>query len=221
MEADRGVYTHLVGTSHNVSLEDGPFGNPKHSFRFKAQEHSYVQIDGDGNLDFHYSLTILTWLYSEEPRVSDSTVIAYSPRNANITSGFRLVLTEGGILQIINNGSTYELKKEVRSGNWHFIGITYNCSDRKLRLWVNGSEASNWKLKEPRLMTELPVWIGRNPRTYDGQFNGRVSCVHFVSTSLNADEVQQYNNTCKPPGQAPFIYLYKVVTRDTNHKMNT
>ena len=137
------------GIQGEVHLAPGPNGHENGSFEFSGTSNSYIEFPNSagGVLDARYSITLLLWVsYNGQ----DGPLIQYNTGAGGQWGLYLWSFVQGGLTghfirrnyQILQH---IHLSNALTSGEWKFVGYTYDYSSGEQKLWVDGVvvQASN------------------------------------------------------------------------------
>ena len=174
------------GISSNVQLKDGPDGEPEGSYQFMGTTDSYIELPNNGGLDTQYSLTVLMWVYPEGP---EGPVFNYKT-----VGGWAVhlwILGGAFFCRFNERGDTHVnplLSHVLNSGQWSYVGASYDNSTGINRMWVDGVEVGQQNLGVYPLATNYDIRIGA--KIGDSRLlKERIARVQVYNTALSQEQV--------------------------------
>ncbi len=176
------------GIPSNVQLVEGPDGNPEGSYQFLGTLDSFIELPNNGGLDTKYSITVLMWIY---PEGQEGPLFNYRPSRG---WGVHLWIVGAAFFCRLNRRDGFIVaplsSQSLNTGQWYYVGASYDYSTGVNRLWVDGTEVAQTNLGTFTLGTDYPVRIGAKiDDIYDRYFKGRVARVQVYNTSLNQEQI--------------------------------
>ena len=136
---------------------------------------------------------MLCWLYYD----GQGPIFEYNPEGYR---GVKLRLYTGELYVRFTRyfGSVYSIHTSV-AGGWKFVGASYNHTSGEAKLWVDGYEVYERKIKAGlRLSTNHKVRIGANKRW---SFKGRIAQMQVYNLPLTQEQIQAIQERIQRPGK--------------------
>ena len=181
----------------DVCLVQGPDGRANGSYEFKGTQNSFIEFPNNlgGALDVRYSITMLCWLYYD----GQGPIFEYNPEGY---WGVKLRLYTGELYVRFTNGyyssSVYSIHTPI-AGGWKFVGASYNHTSGEVKLWVDGYEVYERKIRAGlRLSTYYKVRIGANNWWF---FKGKIAQMRVYNLALTREQIQAVQEKIRRPGE--------------------
>ena len=201
--ADISLRFNSPGISNDVQLSPGPGGSIGGSYQFSGNSTSFIRFPNTGGLDARYSMTFLAWIYHEQAKGS---IFSYLQQGSGAEGyGVYIKLTETDrfnvILRYLNSTKMVAATSKVLTPKtWHFVGVTYEYSSGKFKLWLNGTVFKEKLVTWPsEISTRQSVIMGAFSESI-GHFKGRISCVQLYDRVLTNLEIEEAKQLCFTTG---------------------
>ena len=130
-------YSVPPGKTFEVTLADGPDGDPKGSYAFSGFSDSYIKFPSGSKLDTKYSITLAAMIYPEAP----GPIFHY--HGTALGWGTNLWLVDTDTLRwSISNRKTLEnshlFSSRLKKTAWNFIAVTYDYTTGLAAVWIDG-----------------------------------------------------------------------------------
>jgi hypothetical protein len=153
----------------------------------------YVDFGNSAELDLPYGRSISAWIKPDTISGSYNVIVAKN------LWGYSLMLTSSGKLagfvagNPISDQSYSASTQAVTIGQWQHVAMTFDNNDKKIRLYINGTEVSSYSSQttmtgNPGSTSSFNLCIGSN-RGVDSYFEGAIDEVSIYSKTLTASEV--------------------------------
>ena len=192
-----------------IHLTTGPYNKPGAAYEFAGIPQSYIEIPASQRLDTRYSITILAWIFHSG--LSSGPIFSYVEND-----GLGLQLWVMGQRTLFarlmardddpNDMLILESNKVNLTGSWHYVGLSFDYSSRRARLWIDGqSFQETITVGELQLKTAGLVRVGSISTKHTRHFKGRVSCMQVYNRALTQSDVQAVKDRCFRDGK-DFLY---------------
>ena len=173
-----------AGTTSNVQYAGGPDGTSQGSYQFWGHSNSYIELPNNGGLDTQYSMTMWMWVF---PEGQDGPLFNYRPSGSWATHLFlagdgkffcRFTKRNDVMMDALVSPSA------LNTGQWSYVGCSYDYSTGLARAWVGEREVSTRYLEITSLSTAYNVRLG--VKIDDSRyFRGRIARVQVYNIALN------------------------------------
>ncbi|KAL9970515.1 hypothetical protein ACROYT_G022902 [Oculina patagonica] len=140
---------------------------------------------------FNYAYTTKDMMGIQPDGIPSNVQLVEGP-DGNPEGSYQFLGTLDSFIELPNNGgldTKYSITS-LNTGQWYYVGASYDYSTGDNRLWVDGTEVAQTNLGVITLGTDYPVRIGaRIADPHDRYFKGRVARVQVYNTSLNQEQV--------------------------------
>ena len=206
---DGSCYSNQASKQVGVHLTTGPYNKPGAAYEFTGIPQSYIEIPASQRLDTRYSITILAWIFHSG--LSSGPIFSYVEND-----GLGLQLWVMGQRTLFarlmardddpNDMLILESNKVNLTGSWHYVGLSFDYSSRRARLWIDGqSFQETITVGELQLKTAGLVRVGSISTKHTRHFKGRVSCMQVYNRALTQSDVQSVKDRCFRDGK-DFLY---------------
>ena len=174
----------------------------------------YIFLGNDDSL-YHNSMTLTEWVSFSETSSSGRMQTINDHSGAGGEWGIGIVLEDTGIVGTSVGGGTNERYLSAKSlspindGQWHLVISTYDDSDKRLRLYVDGDLVA---INDPNLdrtftpsdtlthNSNLYNWfIGKASQSNNFYYNGLIDEVKIYNRALSAEEIKtEYERFTSP-----------------------
>ena len=187
-------YSVPPGKTFEVTLADGPDGDPKGSYAFSGFSDSYIKFPSGSKLDTKYSITLAAMIYPEAP----GPIFHY--HGTALGWGTNLWLVDTDTLRwSISNRKTLEnshlFSSRLKKTAWNFIAVTYDYTTGPAAVWIDGVKVQQKLLERIKIATNYTVRLGAINGD-DRYFKGRISCLQVYSRALAQDEILAAKSNC-------------------------
>ena len=173
-----GQAFHLNGTNAYVQIPDSADLKPK-NITVEAWVKFDVQESPDANLPGQQ--TIVFKLNTREPHLGNFTGYCLC-KNVN---RFTFCIGSAAGEQVLADSTT-----APQVGVWYYLAGTYDSSNGKLKLYVNGVLEGSAHAGFPLNCGKRPLFIGTSGEWWDGKLQGDVDRVAIYNRALSAGEIQ-------------------------------
>ncbi len=190
----------LNGTTYLPNFAAGKYGLGL-NLSDNSAWNQYARINADDALNLRDAVTIETWIYPRSfdlvsPYISGLVIRKGSGGGDQweLRLGDSDIPTGNRIQFILAGGTKLYSDTYLQANQWYHIVGTWNISDTKMRMFINGVEQPTTAVQGTRL-NDLPdgfVEIGRDAETGDRTFNGVIDEVRVYNRSLTSQEVWQH-----------------------------
>ena len=186
----------------NIEFVSGIDGEPGGAILFKGSQDSYVEIEADKQIDFGYSLTILSHILPFESHTGP--IVHYNADQHGVQMWIQGTIGEKGRLSARFNRRNLSYSKwlhvdVINVGTWNFIGASYDHVTGEASLYHDGVQVYSTSIgKNIYLATQYEIRIGAMLLPFLGKYKGKVACVQFYSKALQRQEVAAARRACMP-----------------------
>lgn len=212
---DGSCYGNEAGREKGVNLAAGPYNQPETAFEFMGTRQSYIEIPASQQLDTRYSMAVLAWVYYNGP--SSGPIFSYVEKQGLGVQLWvmrqgklfaRLMARDGRLSDIV----TLENDDVNLTGNWHYVGVSFDHSSRRATLWIDGrSVQEKITLDKLELKTGGMMRLGSVSRKHTKHFKGKISCIQVYNKALSHSEVKAVKDRCLLDGKKCFLLSRKSI----------
>ena len=160
-------------------------------------KNDYVNCGNDPSLDITDAITIEAWVKPTSAANFDAIV---SKQGINVGYMILMMATKKFRMYVGDGNWEYVESDTIFDGvSWYHITGTYNPSDGKIRIYINGILEGTPTSQGAPLTSAVDVIIGAyasDPTTY--YFNGSIDSVRIYNRALSAEEVRYHYNRGGP-----------------------
>ena len=160
-------------------------------------KNDYVNCGNDPSLDITDAITIEAWVKPTSAANFDAIV---SKQGINVGYMILMMATKKFRMYVGDGNWEYVESDTIFDGvSWYHITGTYNPSDGKIRIYINGILEGTPTSQGAPLTSAVDVIIGAyasDPTTYN--FNGSIDSVRIYNRALSAEEVRYHYNRGGP-----------------------
>jgi len=218
------------GVVSGAILTTDRFGNINSAYEFDGID-DYILVSNSTSLNiFNSDLTIIMWLYNDNPLLSDTSYKGISKGGWNTGAGYELLYSN-----YWNNGTfhftTGSSGNNVFSFNnyndqWIMLTGTYDNTTSTKKMFINGIEQTTTVQGVDDLSSSVnDLYIGRrNPvNSYSGFVKGKMDDIRIYNVALTATEILNlytYNTLnlddiiTNPVGSSFYVFNQKIYFKD-------
>ena len=193
----------ISGSKGNkVYLSLGPDGTQNGSYFFQGSRDTRI-IFSDINLYIRGSITILCWLYIFD---NDAENVFLHYKNTTL-----FVVVHGKTLTLkTSNSNGQSLTGTLVDKGWTFIGVSYNGTSARTKLWIDGNMVNSTQL------TTKVDFRGSQSLTLGGSnFKGKTTQLMLFDLTLTQKQIQGIRGRMKWPGETNDCII-KIYTNNIN-----
>jgi hypothetical protein len=187
------------GAVNGATLTEDRFGNKKSAYSFDGITNK-IAVQDTPLLNFGKTeLSIAVWIKTTQTGIWKRIVTKRA--NINTENWYSLALWNGKArFEIYAQGQLNSIN-DINDGNWHFLVITRNSSNKIFSMYIDGNIESTMTDEGRNLNSgmdtplEIGIWA---KESYAGTFNGYIDDIRIYNRALSESEIKQLYQGCQP-----------------------